>query len=181
MPTWHGLVYFIRLLAQLRRSSTRHTHCWLSKRVKKNKKKIKGQLRRSVHLTCSVSRVTRAAGAPHGRRWKALLPSVVGTVSPFSSTSRNEWRELARAHYWVLHACAHMYIRLVLFISSHVPSAERPAGKEGLLFKNKFYEHKYCDMDVSQFYERKWLAWNPSPKVPHHEESWPFQRNYMSG
>lgn len=47
--------------------------------------------RRECEPTCSVPRVSRAAGAPHGPGFKALVPGVVSSERPTAAqTPMNE-------------------------------------------------------------------------------------------
>lgn len=96
MRTWHGLVYFIRLLAELLIS-----HRVDLQECQKPREKEKwggggggGEISCPLHTTCLVLRVSRGTGTPHGPGLKRLVPSVQSSVSVPSSAG-SKWMKRA--------------------------------------------------------------------------------------
>lgn len=143
MPTWHGLVYFVRPLAQLR-SSAHCAQCLPT--MTGGKKPCKGQKVTVRRLTCSVRRVPRAVGAPHGRGGAPLLPGAEWSDAPAALAAKmNE--ERLRPH-------AHTHIRLLLLTwKTSLRQSERlPASTQREAFFEEQFRRKCMLYSLNAFH-----------------------------
>lgn len=118
MPTWHRLVYFIRLLAVLR-CSTHCTQCLLTKK-RKEKDNSAG-----VCTLPALSRVLLGRQEPlMVPVYSLFFPAWWGPWVPSAAQlAMNENCERRALITQSICTRAHMYIRLLLFICTHVPSS----------------------------------------------------------
>lgn len=142
VPTCLGLVYFIRLLAQLRRS-TQCTQCCLAAKESqiREKKTMSARPECAPYPLCLSC--CSGGRSPSWSQFKSLLlPGVVGTESR-SSSARSKWMKLAerRAHY-SRNARAHMYTRLLLFICTRVTLLPELQNDGGSLYSSKCPNNK---------------------------------------
>lgn len=118
MPTCLGLVYFIRLLAQLRRSTQCTQCCLVAKESQIREKKTMSTRPECAPYPLCLS-CCSGGRSPSWSRFKSLLlPGVVGTESR-SSSARSKWMKLAERRALITvemharistHACYCLYV-----------------------------------------------------------------------